>query len=356
MLDSAILVRRQEPSFWLNAACYAGGLAAGLMLSVLLLIWAKVPPEAIVEELVVQAFFTAEGFAQTTTAAVPLILVGVATVITMRLRFWNIGIEGQLWLGAIAATAVALGDLGPETLRLPLMLAAAFAGGAAWMAIPLVLKLRWGVSEVISTLLLGSVAFLLVQHLLFGVWRDPATGFPISAAFDPAERFALLGWGQLHAGLWVALAAGLLAWLLLDHTRLGFYARAIGLNRKAAAAAGMPVGGTIALLVLGAGGLCGLAGAAIVAGTEHRLTQSIGTGYLFSAIVIAFLARAQPVAAVLIAFAVGGIFTAGGVLKVFYSVSEAVVVLIQGTVLMTVLVSHFFSAYHLTRPVWRAAP
>ncbi|MEQ9608995.1 MAG: ABC transporter permease [Kiloniellaceae bacterium] len=356
MLDSAILVRRQEPGFARNAACYAGGLAAGLALSVLLLVWAGVPPEAIVNELVVEAFFTADGIAQTTTAAIPLILVGVATVITMRLQFWNIGIEGQLWLGAIAAAWIALGDVGPEAARLPLMLLAGFLAGGAWMALPLLLKLRWGVSEVISTLLLGSVAFLLVQHLLFGVWRDPATGFPISEAFDPAERFAPLGWGQLHAGLWVALAAGLLVWLLLDRTRLGFYAKAIGLNRTAARAAGMPVYRSIALLVLGAGGLCGLAGAVILAGTEHRLNQSVGVGYLFSGIVIAFLARSSPLAAMLIAFVVGGVFTAGGVLKVFYSVSEAVVVLIQGTVLMTVLVSHFFSAYRLTRPTWKTAP
>ncbi|SHO67496.1 simple sugar transport system permease protein [Pseudoxanthobacter soli DSM 19599] len=350
MLDSTVLVRRQETPLWLSIAAYAGGLIVGLAVSAALLVFVGVPPEALIDEFLVETFLTSDGLAQTATAAIPLILVGLSATVAMRVSFWNIGVEGQLWLGAIGASWIALGNIGPEAVRLPLMLVAAAVAGAAWIALPMVLKMRWNVSEVISTLLLGNVAFLLVQHLLFGAWRDPANSFPISAALDPAEEFSPLGWGQVHTGLWLALGAGVVVWFVLERTRIGFYARAVGLNPSAARATGLPVRLTTSLLALASGALSGLAGASIVAGTEHRLTQTLGNGYLFSAIVIAFLARARPVAAVAIAFVLGGVFTAGSVLKVFYSISEAVIVLIQGAVLLSVLSAEFFATYRINRP------
>ena len=350
MLESAFLVRRQQPPLWLSGLCYAAGLVLGLAISALLLVNAGVPADALVDEFLVATFLTADGLSQTMTAALPLILVGLGSAVAMRVRFWNIGIEGQLWLGAIAATWVALNDIGPESLRLPLMLGLAAAAGAGWILISLVLKLRWGVSEVISTLLLGSVAFLLVQHLLFGVWRDPANSFPVSASFSPAGRFPAFGWGPFHAGAIVVAGVTLTVWFLLGHTRLGFYADAVGRNPRTARAAGLPVRATIVGLVLLSGALCGMAGMLIVAGTEHRLNQSVGTGYLFSAIVIAFLARARPLAVVVVAVALGAIYTAGNVLKVFYSISEAMIVLAQGAVLLSLLMAQFFSTFSLHRP------
>ena len=350
MLDTAFLVRRQAPGPWLSSLCYAGGLAFGLAVSAALLVQAGVPAGALADEFLIATFLTSDGLAQTVTAALPLVLVGLASAVAMRVRFWNIGVEGQLWLGAVASTWIGIGGTGPDVLRLPAMLLLAAAVGAAWIAIPLVLKLRFGVSEVISTLLLGSVAFLLVQHLLFGAWRDPATGFPVTAAFGEAARFGSLGWGQLHGGLFVVLIVAALIWFVLEHTRIGFYADAVGLNPKAARAAGLPVSATVAGLVLLSGALSGLAGMTIVAGTEHRLNQSVGSGYLFSAIVIAYLARARPFWVVVVALALGAVFTAGSVLKVFYGISEGMIVLVQGTVLISILMSQFFSTYSLSRP------
>lgn len=294
MFDAAFLVRRQAPGFWLSGLCYAGGLLVGLAISAFLLVQAGVPAEALVDEFLVATFLTSDGLSQTVTAALPLVLVGLASAVAMRVRFWNIGIEGQLWLGAVAATWVTLDGIGPEKLRLPLMILFAALVGAAWIAFPLWLKLKWGVNEVISTLLLGNVAFLVVQHLLFGAWRDPATNFPVTPAFAQSSRFTMVGWGQLHYGLLVVAAVAVALWYALEHTRLGFYADAVGHNAKAARATGLPVGLTIIGLVLLSGALAGIAGVTIVAGTEHRLNQAVGNGYLFSAIVIAYLARARP--------------------------------------------------------------
>ena len=347
MLDTALLIRRQDVPVWLSVATYAGGLIFGLCAAALCLVQLGVPADALWQEFVVQTFLTQQGLGQTLTAAIPLVLVSLGAALSMRVRFWNIGIEGQLWLGAMAATWISLHDFGPGPLRLWLMMAAALVAGALWMALPLALKLLWTVSEVISTLLMGSIAFLWVQHLLFGAWRDAATGFPTSTTLDPVERLPLLGWDQLHAGLWIALAAVVVCALLTGVTRLGFYARAVGANRRAALASGLPVLLTVCVFVLGSGALCGLAGAVIVSGTEFRLTQSIGAGYLFSGIVVAYLARSNPLGVLVVAFVLGGIYTAGNVLKVFYGVSEAVVLLAQGIVLMSVLCAQLFGDYRI---------
>lgn len=349
MPETMLLIRRQRVPARLGALCYAAGLVFGLALAGAVLVLMGVAPAALWEEFVVQTFLTSQGLAQTLTAATPLALVGLGAALAMRVEFWNIGIAGQLWMGAVAATWISLHDIGPEPLRVWLMLAVAALAGAAWIALPMVLRLRWAVSEVISTLLLGSIAFLWVQHLLFGAWRDAATGFASSQSFDPAERLPLLGWGQLHAGIWVALATGLAAAALTGVTRLGLYARAVGANRRAAKAAGLPVLATVAVFVLGSGALCGLAGAVIVTGTEYRLSQTIGGDYLFSGIVIAFLARAQPLAVLLAAFALGGFYTAGTVMKMFYGVSEAVVLLAQGLVLLSILSFQLFATFRIEK-------
>ena len=139
--------------------------------------------------------------------------------------------------------------------------------------------------------------------------------------------------------------AGFLMWLIMERSRFGFYAEAVGNNATAARAAGIPVVMTIAGAVILSGGLSGLAGGVIVAGSEFRLTQFLGHGYTFSAIVIAFIARFRPLQAVIAGFALAGIYTAGETLKVFYSVSEAVVILIEGSILLSLLISQFFSTY-----------
>ncbi|MEJ8476666.1 ABC transporter permease [Roseibium algae] len=353
MFESTLLIRRQSAPGWLSGLCYFGGLASGLGLSALLLMFMGVSSTDLYQEFVVQTFMTLQGLDQTVTAAIPLILVGLGTSLSMRVKFWNIGIEGQLWCGAMAATWVSVNDVGPEPVRLWLMMFAAMAAGGAWIAIALAMKLAWSVTEVISTLLLGSIAFFWVQHMLFGAWRDTVTGFPTSPSFDSAERLDLLGWGQVHEGLWIALTAVAVCTWLTDVSRFGLQAKAVGANLRTARATGLPVLGTVAVFVLGSGALCGLAGGVIAAGTEYRLSQSIGAGYIFSGIVIAFLARANPLGVFAVAVALGGITTAGGVLKVFYGISEAAVLMVQGLVLLSVLAAQLFSEYRLTnrRPV-----
>ncbi|RJF87731.1 ABC transporter permease [Oleomonas cavernae] len=345
MFERISLVRRQDVPLATRLATFAGGLAVGIGLSALLLWFAGVPGDALVDELFVQVFLSSDGLAQTVTGAAPLILVGLSSAFATRVRFWNIGIEGQLWWGAIAAAAIGIYDIGPPVLRPVLMLLAACLAGAAWIGLPLWLKVRYSISETVLTLLLTNIAFLFVQHLLFGAWKDPATGFPVSPQMQPAEQLAKFGWGNVGLSIVIALAVALLLWLLIDRSRLGIYARAVGLNATTAKATGLPVTMTITMLVLLSGALSGLAGGLAVAATEYRLTQFLGGNYTFSGIVIGFLARTHPLGVVVAAFCVAGMFTAGSSLKVFYSLSDAVVVLIEGIILMSLLAAQFFATY-----------
>ncbi len=299
------------------------------------------------DEFVVQVFFDSVGLGQTTVTAIPLVLVGLAAAAAMKLQFWNIGIEGQVWMGALGATGIAIFDIGPESLRLPLMLVAAMAAGAVAISVPVLLKLRYHVNEIITTLLLTYVIFQLVEHLLFGAWQDPAATFPVSPHFNDSEKLARIGWGSVHSGLWVALVSGGLLWLLMERSRFGYYATAVGHNLEAARSTGLPVLATIVFSALLSGGLAGLAGGVIVSGTEYRLTQFLGHGYTFSGIVIAFIARFRPAYVLVSAFAIGGVYSAGETLKVFYSLSEAIVVLIEGIILLCLLISEFFARYQV---------
>ncbi len=345
MHSPCTILRRQYAPYLLRATCFTAGIASGLLISAVILISIGVPASAIISEFIVHVYFTSRGLAHTTILATPLILVGLGAAAAVKLRFWNIGIEGQLWCGAMAATGVAIFDLGPEFARLPLMLFASAVAGVAWIGIPAIFKLRYRVNEIIMTLLMTYIAFLIVHHLLFGGWQDPSVTFPVSPQFDDFERLALLGWGKTHAGILIALLAGFLMWLVMERSRFGFYAEAVGNNADAARAAGISVVLTISGAVILSGGLAGLAGGVIAAGTEYRLTQFLGHGYTFSAIVIAFIARFRPMQVVIAGFALAGVYTAGETLKVFYSVSEAVVILIEGVILLSLLISQFFSTY-----------
>ena len=348
MIDRLTITARQHVSPLRQAAVLACGIVTGLALAALVLTVNGVGPAAILDEFVLYVFTTQSGLAQALTRAVSLWLVGIGAVFALRLRFWNIGVDGQAWVGAIVASWVAIDDIGDPAIRLPLMLAAGALAGLVWIGIPAILKLRLGVSEVVSTLMLSYVAFQGAQQLLYGPWRDESTGFPISPQFeDPFERLARIGLGHLHAGIWVALGAILVAVVLLQVSRFGFYAAAVGENRRAAKGAGISVGATILIGVGCSGAFGGLAGAVIVAGQEYRLTQHIAGDLTFSAILIALLARLNPIAVLPVGLVLAGIYVSGDALKAFYQLPLAVIQVLEAVILLSVVVLDFFARYQL---------
>lgn len=348
MLSRIYIVSRQNVPNSVRLSTFLCGLAAGMIISVLVLMLNGVSFTDIINEFVVFVFLDSGGQAQLLTEFIPLAMVGLAAAAAMKLNFWNIGIEGQMWVGAVAATFVGTLDIGPESTRLALMFVAAAVAGTLWIAGPAFLKLRYGINEIVTTLLLSYVAFLLVQSLLFGIWRDPDSGFPASPILDEGvERLAQLGWGSLHSGLWLTLAIGAIMWWLMSISRFGFFMDHVGQNPVAAKAAGLPVVMTIVGAVILSGGVAGIAGATIVAGQEHRLTIHIADGYTFSAIVVAFLARFNPLGCLVAALVLAGISSAGEVLKAFYQLPLSIVTMIEAILLLSVLIAEFFGRYHI---------
>lgn len=353
---SVTLEVRQGVSLLRQAGAIALGLAVGLGLSVVILRVAGVDLGGIWQEFVVYTLFRPRGLASTLVEATPLVLVGLSAAIAFRVRFWNIGIEGQFVFGALGAALIALHDVGPDGARLPLMLLAAILGGALWTVVPLVLKLRLSVNEIISTLLLNYVAVFFMLNLLYGAWQDPVNRFPHTPQFDAAERLPLLGFENVSLGLVVALAAAAaVSWLAL-RSRVGLYMTVTGSNPDMARAVGIPVVATTAAAVLVAGALSGLAGFAVAAGSEYRLTTSIAGGYLFSGIVVAFLARNNPIAAVVVAFLLGALYVGGQSLQVFYNLSAGVIELLQAIVVLAVAGSEFLVRYRIVRHGGGSAP
>lgn len=347
MLERVTLERRDAMPAGLRAAAYLAAIILAVSLSLTVLVAAGVPTGALFDELIVQVFFTGPGMARTLTIATPMILVALSAALCLRMKFWNIGIEGQVQLGAIAATAVALFDIG-GAYRLPVMLIAGAFGGALWILAPVLLKIRLRVSEVIVTLLMSNIAYLLMQHLLFGPFGDPAHNFPTSPIFDAAERLPRFDFGDVNAGLPIALSAVAAAAFMVHRMRFGFAARFAGDNPRAARALGYDTGRILLLSILLGGASAGLAGGVIVAGTEFRLALSVGLTMTFNGIVIAALARNEPLWIPLVSLFMAGLSGAGASLKVFYGVSEGVVLVTQGIILLSLVTCQFATTYRVS--------
>jgi simple sugar transport system permease protein len=282
-----------------------GALGFTLLVGALLVVWAGAPVARTFVLLLQGGLGSVFAISETLTRAIPLMLTGLAATVAFKARLFNIGAEGQLYVGALAAVAVGglHGGTGwglpPAVLFVLMMLAAALAGALLLLG-PALLKVRLGVDEVVTTLLLNFIVLLLVSLMLDGPMKDPtAMGWPQSVALlSELELSKLIAQTRVHTGLLWALALAISLWALLKYTVLGFDIRALGANPRAAAFAGVPVTRTVVLVALLSGGLAGLAGAIEVAGRTSYLTLDMSPGYGYSGIVIAMLAALHPLAVV----------------------------------------------------------
>ena len=340
---------RQHPSGLFQAGVVAVGVFVGFFISALALLASGVGLSDLANEFVVSIFSNPQNLSAALGQTAPLLIAGLAAAVAFRVRFWNIGIEGQMIFGSVAATAVAITDFGPPSIRLGVMVIAAALAGMAWIVVPVLLRIRLGVNEIVSTLLLNYVAFNFMLHLLYGSWKDARSGFPNSEQYDAVERLAPIGWENLTFALPFALLLTAVIWWLLNISRLGFYVRVVQANPRMAAAMGLPVVAITLGAALLSGALAGLAGFAISAGVEYRMTQSFFVGYGFSGILIAFLARNNPIGAILVAFLVATLFVASQSLQVFYQIPGSVIQLIQAVMVICVAASEFFVRYRIRR-------
>lgn len=306
------------------------------------------------------AFGSDLAIVRTLISATPLILTAVAAAVAFRMRIWNIGAEGQLYLGAIGASGVALviGDAVPSALAIVAAILAGVIAGGLWASIAALLRAYVRTDEVISTLMLNFVALHLMNYLIFGsqsLWRDKERlSFP-SGAFIPEGTELPQIWLRLHAGFLVALVVAAFVWWLMRSSTWGFDVQVIGDSAPAARYAGMDVARRIVSVMLVSGGIAGLAGALQITGTTYALQPNglaIGLGY--TGIVVAAVARLDPLAIVPVAILIAGLTNAGSSLQII-QVPNEVVVLLQGLALLFVAAGEFL-LFNRVRLVRRAAP
>lgn len=296
------------------------------------------------------AFGSTFALTETLVRAAPLILTGLAAALAFRARLWNIGAEGQLYAGALAAVAVGGGAVTAPAWMLPLLvLSAGAVAGALLMLGPTWLKLGLGVDEVVTTLLLNFVVILFVGMMLEGAMRDPMSlGWPQSAPLlDAATLPRLVARSRLHAGLLIGLAAALGAWFLIHRTVWGLELRATGANAAAARYAGMPVGRVVIGTGLISGAFAGLAGACEVAGLKGYLTQDLSPGYGYSGIVVAMLAGLEPLAIPVAAIFVAAVFVGADSMSRGTGVSSYIADLTVAASLLTMLLAGLVTRYRL---------
>lgn len=309
-----------------------------LLTGALFLILSGRDPFDVYQAMFYGAFGSAYGLSETVVKAIPLLLCGVGVALAFRMQLWNIGGEGQFYMGAMAASWVALfHPAWPAWLMLPAMFTAGFAAGGLWGLLPSIPRAYRGVNEVITTLMLNYVAIFWVDYLVHGPWKDPAGfNFPLSASFVKSALLPTLGNSRIHAGLIFALAAALIIYLVIQNTRWGYEIRVTGESPGAARYAGMDIEKNILLVMLISGGICGLAGMAEVSGIAGRLQHGLSPGYGYTAIIVAWLGRLNPLAIILVSFLFGGL-QVGGYTVQTSGVPAATVSMLQGALLFFVL-------------------
>jgi ABC-type uncharacterized transport system permease subunit len=282
---------------------------------------------------------SAAGLGQTLNKTTPLLLGSLAVLLGLRAGVFNIGVDGQIYAGAVAATGVAFLLAGlPRGFAVPAVLLAGMVGGAVLGAIPGLLRARWGVSEIFVTVMLNFIAVFLVEYLSTGPWNDPTAGEAITRAIPPGATLPwLLPQAGAHAGVLLALGTALGVWALLYRTVFGYELRAAGDNPSAASLGGVPVARTVALALGASGALAGLAGAVEVSGFHYRLILGLSPGYGMMAILIAVLSRRHPLGAVAVSFGFAALVVGTDSLQRSVGLPASAVFVVQAAVLLVLL-------------------
>jgi len=346
--------RRLEAPRWLAPVVSVGAIVVALLLGAVVLKLVGGDPISAYAHIADAAFGSLGVFSDTLVKATPLMLTGLACSLAFRMKLWNIGAEGQFFAGALGASAVVLSGLVPATapgwITIPVMMVAGMIGGALWGLIPGWLKARLNVNEIITTLMLNYIIVALVNFFVFAVWSE--AGFQMSRVFpkpawlprlaDLAATVPLFRGMTTHLGLLLALIAVAVVWYIVYRSLWGYEIRLIGDNARAAQYAGINITRNTVLVMMASGALAGLAGMSEIAGVVHRLQTNISPGYGFTAIIIAWLAKLNPIIVVPVSILFGGLILAGREIQ-----PAGVPRLMQGIILFVLIASEVLLHYRI---------
>jgi ABC-type uncharacterized transport system permease subunit len=348
-------VKRERIEWLVNAIVVPlASVAAGFVVAGVAVAATGADPLAAFTALFQGAITNRNAFPETLVSTVPYIFLGLGVALGFRAGLFNIGAEGQFYIGALSGVFIAYSVHGlPAVIEVPLALLAGMAGGFAWSAIAGFLKARFGAHEVITTIMLNYVAFLVANYLVDtpGLMLAPNVSTPRTPDVDVNAVLPIIFAGsRLHFGFIVALIAVPLVWFLIQRTTTGFELRAVGFNPGAAQAAGISVGRTMVLAMGLSGALAGAAGIVQVLGVQHHMTDTVAAGYGFDAIAIALLARSNPWGVLPAALLFGALRSGASFMQLQTDVSADLISIVQASVII------FVAAPAIVRWIFRLRP
>lgn len=305
-------------------------------------------PFAVYGEILAGSLGSKTVFRQTIRTAIPLLMAALGISLAFKMRFWNIGAEGQILFGATAASYFALfhyNTMPQVTLWVTMGVVALLAGGIAGM-VPALFKARWDTNETLFTLMLNYVALCLIKYLQNWSWKDPAQrGFPKIAMFQKVARLPTVF--GVHIGWIIALALVLLVYLYMNHTKHGYEITVVGESPKTAQYAGMRVGRILVRTMFLSGAICGLVGFVQVAGADFTLTESTAGGVGFTAITVAWLSKLNPLVMVFVSFAIAVLEKGSSKIQTTFKIPASAADVLTGILLFFMLGCEFFLTYQL---------
>ena len=304
-------------------------------------------PLVVYREMLIGSFGSSYYIHQTIQKIIPLLIMGLGVSVCFKMNFINIGAEGQFYMGAVAATYIALNVTGlPAWLTMLLMFAAAFVAGGLWCLVAGIMKSRWGVSETLVTLMLNYVAIKLVSYLQYILWKDPKSfGFPKIANYPKELQLPnVLG---VHAGWIIAILLIIFVWFFLHRMKMGYEISIMGANERTARYAGMNTTKILLISSLIGGGICGIAGLIQASGVERTLNDQMANGMGYTAIAIAYMANMEPVAILVVSFLFSILLQGSAYMQISMQIPSAAGDVIQGIILLFILGSEFFSRYQV---------
>jgi simple sugar transport system permease protein len=335
------LEKRDNSSFWFTILSPVLALSLTLLCGIIMFTMLDKDPLIGLYSFFIEPLLEVWSLHELAIKAGPLIMIAVGLSVAYRSNNWNIGAEGQFIMGAVAGSVlpVLFHDVtGP--LVLPVMLVMGMVGGALYAAIPALLKTRFNTNEILTSLMLVYVAQLFLDYLVRGPWRNPGgMNFPETRQFaaDALLPEILPASGRAHWGFAMALIAAVLVWFMLKYTLKGFEVKVLGQSDRAGRFAGFSSSRMVWFSLMLSGGLAGLAGISEVAGAIGQLRPSISPGYGFSAIIVAFLGRLNPVGAIVAGLVLALTYLGGEAAQVSIGVSDKLTRVFQGLLLFFVL-------------------
>jgi len=347
--------RLSEPPRWYPALVSLGAIVVALILGGIGITFAGGDPIASYIHIAKASFGGVGVLSDTIVKATPILLTALACAVAFRMKLWNIGAEGQFVMGAFGASAVVLIPILPaETPRwifIPVMVLAGMAMGAVWGFIPGYLKAKFRVNEIISSLMLNYISVAWINFWIFAVWTEG--GFQMTSKFpenawlprllDYSAQFPILRGLTTHFGLVLGILAAIALWLVIYRSRWGYEIRLIGDNPQAAQYAGINIARNTVLVMMLSGALAGLGGMSEVTGVVHRLqTSPIAAGYGFTGIIVAWLAKLNPLVVILVSILFGALILAGREIQ-----PSGIPKMIQGIILVCLIASDFLLRYRV---------